>query len=75
MVRMKTTAEQNRENLDAAYIEAHLSVVHYLDDIQARIYDLPAPESDGLRWGHVADMNKIKDDLREIVDFLNGYQQ
>jgi hypothetical protein len=72
---MATTAERKRSELNEAYVDAHAFVMHYLDEIQARIHDMPAPESDGLRWGHVGDMNKIKNDLREIVDFLNGYQQ
>ena len=74
MIRIRT-AEQKRDKLDAAYIDAHAFVMHYLDEINARIHDMPAPESDGLNWAHVGDMNTIKNDLREIVEFLSGYGQ
>jgi len=74
MVRTRT-AEQRRDELDAAYIDAHAFVMHYLDEINARIHDMPAPESDGLNWAHVGSMNKVKDDLREIVEFLSGSGQ
>ncbi|MCC6492309.1 MAG: hypothetical protein IT424_04745 [Pirellulales bacterium] len=71
----KTSADQNRDEINAAYVEAHAFVVHYLDEIDGRIHDLPAPESDGLDWGHVGTMNKVKRDLRAIVTFLAGYDE
>lgn len=71
----KSNAEQNRDEIDAAYVEAHAFVIHYLDEIDGRIHDLPAPESDGLDWGHVGTMNKVKRDLRRIVTFLAGYDE
>ena len=74
MVRTRT-AEQRRDELDAAYIDAHTFVMHYLNEISTRIHDMPAPESDDLNWAHVGSMNKVKDDLREIVGFLSGYPQ
>jgi hypothetical protein len=74
MVPTRTT-EQIRDELDAAYIDAHAFVMHYLDAINARIHDMPAPESDGLNWAHIGSMNKVKDDLREIVEFLSGSGQ
>jgi hypothetical protein len=75
MARTKKSAEQKQAELDAAYADAHAIVLHYLDEIGGRIHDLPAPESDGLNWAHVGDMNKIKNDLREIVEFVSGYSQ
>jgi len=71
----KTNADQNRDDINAAYVEAHAFVIHYLDEIDGRIHDLPAPESDGLDWGHVGTMNKVKRDLRAIVTFLAGYDE
>jgi len=71
----KTNAEQNHNEINAAYVEAHAFVIHYLDEIDGRIHDLPAPESDGLDWGHVGTMNKVKRDLRAIVTFLAGYDE
>lgn len=75
MTEPQKTAEERRDELDAAYVEAHAFVIHYLDEIHGRIHDLPAPESDGLGWGHVSTMNKVKRDLRHIVTFLAGYDE
>ena len=71
----KTNADQNRNDINAAYVEAHAFVIHYLDEIDGRIHDLPAPESDSLDWGHVGTMNKVKRGLRAIVTFLAGYDE
>lgn len=71
----KKTAEQRRDELDAAYVEAHAFVMHYLDEIHGRIHEMPASESDGLDWGHVGSMNKVKSDLRDIVAFLAGHDE
>ncbi len=68
-------AKDDHAEMNAAYVEAHAFVVHYLDEIDGRIHDLPAPESDGLDWGHVGTMNKVKRDLRRIVTFLAGYDE
>ena len=73
MIKIATPSEKNQDDLNAAYIDAHAFVIHYLDEIRARIHDMPAPESEGLHWAHVGDMNKVKNDLREIVEFLAGY--
>jgi hypothetical protein len=75
MVRMRTNAEKNRDDLDAAYVESYAAVMRYLDKIQNLVHDLPAPESDGLNWAHVGDMNKVKTDLQEIARFLSGTDQ
>jgi hypothetical protein len=72
MTEPQQTAEERRDELDAAYVEAHAFVIHYLNEIHARIHDLPAPASDGLDWGHVGSMNKVKRDLRNVVAFLAG---
>lgn len=64
------TAEQKRAELDAAYMDAHAFVLHYLNEIQARIHDLPAPESDELRWGHVDTMNQVRRGLRHVVELM-----
>jgi hypothetical protein len=66
-------ADAKRALLDETYLDSYKQVLGYLDEIRERIHDLPAPETEGLHWGHVGDMNKIKNDLREVVDFLNGY--
>jgi hypothetical protein len=75
MIRMTTTAEQNRDALDSAYIESYAAVMCYLDKIQDLVHDMPAPETGGLDWADVGSMNKVKTDLQEIVRFLSGSDQ
>lgn len=41
-----------------------------LDELKSLFYDMPAPESDGLEWGHVEAAKKINADLKELIEFL-----
>src|SRR4051812_48668302 len=72
MVRMRTSDEKNRDDLDAAYVESYATVISYLDKIQNLIHDLPAPESENLDWADVGSMNKVKIELQDIVRSLTG---
>jgi hypothetical protein len=70
-----TMSVKNREALEAAYVESHATVMHYLDQIHHLVHDLPEPESDDLNWAHLGSMNQVQVDLREIVEFLGGHGQ
>jgi hypothetical protein len=72
MIDANGVAIKKRDDLDAAYIEAHASVMRRLEEINVLAHDLPAPECDALNWSHVGSMNKVASDLREIVAFLAG---
>ena len=57
---------------NAAYENAHLVARDLLERIEELLNDKPAPDSDGLHWGHVGDINEINNRLSEIVKFLDG---
>ena len=38
--------------------------------IREKFYDMPAPESEGLTWGHVGNASHVNTELAEIVQFL-----
>jgi len=40
------------------------------EDLQNAFYDMPAPESESLEWGHVENAKKVNADLKEILEFL-----
>jgi len=42
-----------------------------IEQLQAKFYDLPAPESDELKWIHVETAKKINGDLKEIIAYLS----
>ena len=72
MARTTISRVKKREALEAAYVESHATIMHYLDRIQNLVQDMPEPESDYLNWAHLGSMNQVRDDLREIVEFLGG---
>ena len=72
MIRIPTTADTNRAELDAAYVRSLVSALGHLNEIHNLIHELPAPDSPGLNWEHLGALNKVKTDLRNIVNFLSG---
>ena len=53
------------EQCQAAYQRA----TRALGDIMIAIHDMPAPESDGVTWSSVADMQRIAIDLENITRY------
>jgi hypothetical protein len=68
-------ADSDRVDINAAYVEAHALAIKCLAEIDDRIHDLPAPESDWLAWKHVGVMNRVKRDLRAVVASLADKDQ
>lgn len=56
---------------DAAYENAHLVARDLLDRIEELLNDCPAPDTEGLNWGHVGDITEINHRLSTIVRFLD----
>ena len=42
-----------------------------IEELQNAFFDMPAPESDDLQWGHVESAKKINADLKELIAFLS----
>jgi len=38
-----------------------------MESLRAKFYDLPAPESETLDWGHVGDAGRIVSVLNELI--------
>ena len=51
------------------YLAAYYRVMNAILAIQNAIHDMPAPESDGVTWGSVADMQRIATDLENITRY------
>ena len=41
-----------------------------MQQIRDSFYDLPAPGSEHLKWGHVGSAEYVVDELRDIANFL-----
>lgn len=57
---------------NAAYENAHLVARDLLERIEEILNDKPAPDTEGLNWGHVGDITEINHRLSEVVKFLDG---
>jgi hypothetical protein len=57
----------NAERLPREYLAAYSRVMAALQLIEAKIHDLPAPDSDGLNWANFGDMARIAEQLEEIA--------
>lgn len=55
--------------LQRQYLDAYNRAMRALDAIQDAIHDMPAPESDGVTWSSVADMQRIVHDLEQITSY------
>lgn len=64
MIKPKLTA-------DAAYENAHLVARDLLDRILKLLHDCPAPDTEGINWGHVGDITEVNHRLSTIVKFLD----
>jgi hypothetical protein len=53
--------------LEDAYATAHAEALDLVESLSEHLYDLPAPDTDGLHWGHVGDLERIVAQLLEIM--------
>ena len=55
--------------LDEQYQAAYRRAMRALKAIDEAVHDMPAPESDGVTWSTLADMQRIASDLRNITRY------
>ena len=55
--------------LEEQYQAAYRRATKALGDIMIALHDMPAPESEALTWGSVADMQRIMADLEQITRY------
>ena len=55
--------------LEKQYLTAYRRALSALTVIDSDIHDMPAPESEGLTWSTLADMQRIATDLEAITKY------
>lgn len=67
--------DAKRSNLNDAYFAAHAHATSLLEQLQATIQDMPAPDNDEypIHWGHVGSLNYLCQQLTELNEhFTSG---
>lgn len=57
-----------RETASDAMSRKALEFEALIAELRSKFYDLPAPDSDGLDWGHVGDAARITESLADILN-------
>jgi hypothetical protein len=60
------------QSAPGAYAREHTTALALLAELQQYIEDMPAPDTDGINWGHVGNMGHVNSKLRELLGFLDG---
>jgi hypothetical protein len=55
-------------NLQDTYSAMHQEAFLLTLAIQEKLQNLPAPDTDGLNWGHVGELGNIIHQLRDILE-------
>ena len=53
--------------LEDTYASMHAEAMALLSKVKEKLNDLPAPDADGLNWGHVGDLGNIVHELKGIM--------
>ena len=70
IIAMITPAEISDQIKDNAMTKHAADFEAVMQQIRDSFYDLPAPESDALTWGHVGSAEHVVTELRDIANFL-----
>jgi hypothetical protein len=54
-------------NLQDHYVDLHMTAIALATRVEDLIQDYPDPECPELTWGHVAELARIIEQLREIL--------
>lgn len=64
---------KSTQSAEEAYTDNHIAALDLLNQIEAKLFEMPAPESDAkIHWGHVGDLNEINSRLLSIIEFMTG---
>ena len=63
------TEPTNAERLPGEYLATYSRAMKALHDVIDAIHDMPAPESESITWGSVADMDRIAQELEDIIRY------
>ena len=67
---MITSAQIDRQKMDLAMTAQEAKFRSLVKQIETAFYDLPAPESEYLKWGHVNSAEYVNKELSDILQFL-----
>ena len=67
---MITSAQISRHKMDLAMTAQEAKFKSLVRQIETAFYDLPAPESEFLTWGHVGNAEHVNNELLDILQFL-----
>ena len=67
---MITSAQIDRQEKDNAMTSQAAKFESLIEQIRNAFYDLPAPESEHLKWSHVGSAEHVNSELRDILQFL-----
>ena len=67
--RHKVSHTTNAERLPGEYLACYNRAMKAMQAITDAIHDLPAPESESITWGSVADMDRIANDLEAVTRY------
>lgn len=67
---MITAAEINQQEMDNEMTSQAAKFESLMNQIKTAFYDMPAPESEFLTWGHVGSAEHVNNELRDILQFL-----
>ena len=67
---MTTQEEIIQQAMDNAMTSQAAKFESLIEQIRNAFYDLPAPESEFLKWSHVGSAEHVNSELRDILQFL-----
>ena len=67
---MITSAQIDKQKMDIAMANQEAKFRSLVRQIKTAFYDLPAPESEFLTWGHVGSAEHVNKELSDILQFL-----
>jgi len=67
---MITPAKINNQKRDNAMTKQAADFEAVMQQIRDSFYDMPAPGSDALNWGHVGSAEHVVSELRDVANFL-----
>ena len=63
------TEPNNAERLPGEYLACYRRAMDALHEVIDSINAMPVPESEGVTWGSVADMDRITQDLEAVTRY------
>ena len=61
-----------QEQIEQLYAEAHFATANMIEKLRVHLFDMPSPDSDGLTWGNLANLNELKRQIANVVEFVES---